>query len=174
MKNNTTRLVVIAFLLALEIVLTRFCSISTPILRMGFGFLPIAMVGIMYGPLWAGITYAIGDIIGAILFPIGPYFPGFTLTAFLSGLVFGFVLYGKEITWKRSLIASVIVVIFLDLILNTYWLSVLYGDGFIALLPTRIIKVVFSIPIETILITLVWNRIMSKIPEIASLKHKKS
>ena len=63
-KSNTKRLVVLAFLIALEIILTRFCSIQTPIVRIGFGFLPVAMMGILYGPIWAGIGYAIGDLLG--------------------------------------------------------------------------------------------------------------
>ena len=100
------RLVTMAFLIALEIVLTRFCSINTPILRIGFGFLPVAMMGIMFGPLWAGIGYAVGDLLGMLIFPSGAYFPGFTLTAFLTGLVFGFFLHGKEITWKKVLPAA--------------------------------------------------------------------
>ena len=32
-KSNTMRLVIMAFLIALEIILTRFCSINTPILQ---------------------------------------------------------------------------------------------------------------------------------------------
>ncbi|MBO4725770.1 MAG: folate family ECF transporter S component [Firmicutes bacterium] len=161
-NSNTARLVTIALLMAMEIILTRFLSISTPILRLGFGFLPIAVIGILYGPLWAGTAYALGDIIGALLFPIGDYFPGFTLTAFLSGFVFGLVLHGHEVTWKRSLLASCIVVLAFDLVLNTLWLSILYGNAFIVLLPTRIIKVAFAIPVETVLIKLVWDRVLAK------------
>jgi len=89
-KSNTKRLVVLAFLIALEIILTRFCSIQTPIVRIGFGFLPVAMMGILYGPLWAGIGYAAGDVLGMLIFPSAAYFPGFTLTAFLTGIIFGF------------------------------------------------------------------------------------
>ncbi len=161
-NSKTTRLVIIALLMAMEIILTRFLSISTPILRIGFGFLPIAVIGILYGPLWAGAAYAIGDIIGALLFPIGEYFPGFTLTAFLSGFVFGLILHKHEVTWKRSLIASCIVVLAFDLVLNTFWLSILYGNAFMVLLPTRILKVAFAIPVETMLIKLTWDRILSK------------
>ena len=75
-NKNITMIITIAFLIALEIILTRFLSINTPILRMGFGFLPVAMCAILYGPLWAGAAYAIGDILGWMLFPTGPYFPG--------------------------------------------------------------------------------------------------
>ena len=164
-NNKAVMICTIALFLALEIILTRFLSISTPILRLSFGFLPIAMLAIMYGPVWAGVAYALGDLIGAILFPIGPYFPGFTLTAGLSGLAFGLVLYKHPVTFKRSLIASMIVVLCFDLVLNTYWLNVLYGQAFLALLPTRFMKAVLAIPIETILIPLAWKRIFSKIPQ---------
>ena len=167
-KSSTHRLVVMAFLVALEIILTRFCSINTPILRIGFGFLPVSMMGIMYGPIWAAIGYAAGDILGMMIFPSGMYFPGFTLTAVLTGFVFGFFLHGKEkITWKTVLPASLIVILVLNLCLDTFWLSIMMGDGFIALLPTRIFKCAVMLPIHLILIPLVWNRVMSKIPGIS-------
>lgn len=168
-KNTSTkRLVVMAFLIALEIILTRFCSINTPILRIGFGFVPVAMMGIMYGPLWAAVGYAVGDILGMIIFPSGAYFPGFTITAALTGLVFGFFLHGKEkITWKNVLPASLIVILVLNLCLDTFWLSIMFEDAFIALIPTRIFKCAVMLPIHLILIPLIWNRIFTKIPSIS-------
>lgn len=163
-KSATSRLVIMAFLIAMEIILTRFCSINTPILRIGFGFLPVATMGIMFGPVWAAAGYAIGDLLGMLIFPSGAYFPGFTLTAFLTGLVFGLFLHNREITWKRVLPASLIIILGCNLILDTLWLSILMGDGFIALLPTRIFKCAVMLPIHLILIPLVWNRIVSRIP----------
>ena len=163
-KSATSRLVIMAFLIAMEIILTRFCSINTPILRIGFGFLPVAMMGIMFGPVWAAAGYAIGDLLGMLIFPSGAYFPGVTLTAFLTGLVFGLFLHNREITWKRVLPASLIIILGCNLILDTLWLSILMGDGFIALLPTRIFKCAVMLPIHLILIPLVWNRIVSRIP----------
>jgi len=167
-RSATTRLVIMAFLIALEIILTRFCSINTPILRIGFGFLPVAMMGIMYGPIWAAVGYAVGDILGMLIFPSGIFFPGFTATAMLTGLVFGLFLHNKEkITWKTVLPASLIIILVLNLCLDTLWLSIMFGDAFIALLPTRIFKCVVMLPIHLVLIPLVWNRVMSKIPGIA-------
>ena len=167
-KSATSRLVIMAFLIAMEIILTRFCSINTPILRIGFGFLPVAMMGIMFGPVWAAAGYAIGDLLGMLIFPSGAYFPGFTLTAFLTGLVFGLFLHNREITWKRVLPASLIIILGCNLILDTLWLSILMGDGFIALLPTRIFKCAVMLPIHLILIPLVWNRIVSRIPLVGT------
>lgn len=168
--SNTLRLIILAFLIALEIVLTRFCSINTPIVRIGFGFLPIAVAAILYGPIWAGGIYALGDILGMMLFPTGgAYFPGFTLSAFLVGAIYGFVLYGHQVTVKRTLVASTIVAIFIHLLLNTYWLTILLGQGYLALLPVRIVKCLILIPIEGIIIPLVYNGVLKKIPTIKGL-----
>ena len=163
-KNNTLRLVVMAFMIAISIVLTRFCSINTPIVRIGFGFLPCAIMGIMYGPLWAGAGYAIADVLGMVIFPNGAYFPGFTLTAFLTGLVYGFFYRNREVTLKSSILPNAIVSFGLNLILDTVWLMILMGQGFLALLPARIVKCAIMFVIQTVMIPLVWNKIMLKTP----------
>ena len=150
--SATQRLVVIAFLIALEIVLTRFASITTPYLRIGFGFLPVVIVAIEYGPLWAGTAYAIGDIIGALLFPSGPFFPGFTVSAFLAGLVYGLFLYKHEIRIPRVLLACAVVALVINLGLGTFWLTILLGKSYMVLLPARAVKEIISIPVYTALI----------------------
>lgn len=162
-KQNTTRLIVIAFLIALEIILTRFFSINTPILRIGFGFLPVAMTGILYGPIWAGLSYALGDVLGMLLFPSGPYFPGFTLTAFLTGLVYGFILHNKPVTWKRVLMSAFLVCFALNLCLDTYWLYILMNQGVFAILPARLLKFAIMLPVQVLLIQTVWHRLLTKI-----------
>lgn len=167
-RSATTKLVILALLVALEIILTRFCSINTPILRIGFGFLPVAMMGIMLGPWWAAVGYAAGDILGMMIFPTGVFFPGFTLTAFLTGFTFGLFLHNREVTWKRVLPASLMIILCFNLLLDTLWLSILMGDGFIALLPTRVFKCVVMLPIHLVLIPLVWNRVISKLPFMKS------
>lgn len=162
--TSTQRLIMVAFFITLEVVFTRMLSINLPFLRIGFGFLPIAMVGIMFGPLWSGLAYTVGDVIGLLLFPpTAPPHPGFTLTAFLTGLVFGLVLYKKEVTMKRTAVASFIVVIGLNLFLDTFWLTSLLGQGYLALLPARIIKCAAAIPLQTILIPLIWNKMFKRV-----------
>ena len=165
MRNNKTeKLVIIAFLIALSVILTRFCSINTDILRIGFGFLPAAMVGIMYGPIWAGASYAVADVLGMLIFPSGAFFPGFTFTAFLTGCVYGFFLYKKEsLSWKRILIPVLIVCMGLNLFVDTLWLEILYGQGYLAIFPMRIIKCAAMVPIQTVLIKVVWDKIITKI-----------
>lgn len=161
-ESNVKKLIVMGLFIAMEIILTRFCSINTPIVRIGFGFLPVAMLGIMFGPLWAGAAYAVGDFMGMMIFPTGYYFPGFTLSAFLTGVTYGLILHNKQITLKRTLLAALIVCCFLNLCLDTYWLYLTTGKAIIALLPARLVKVAFAVPIQTLLISLVWNKGLKK------------
>ena len=98
-----------------------------------------------------------------MIFPSGSYFPGFTLTAFLTGVIYGVVLYKHPKTWGRIILATCLVCLGMNLCLDTVWLHILMGKGFFALLPTRIFKAAIMIPIQTILIQLVWKNIIVKI-----------
>ena len=138
-KINTRMLAYMSVLVAVEIVLSRFLSINAWNIKIGFSFVPIVLAAMLYGPLCAGIVAALGDFLGAILFPIGAYFPGFTLTAFLTGVVFGLFLYKKQ-TFPRTVAAVGINQFILGLFLNTYWISVLYGSPYVPLLATRVVQ----------------------------------
>jgi len=138
-KLSTKTMVILAMLTAAEIVLNRFLSINTWNMKIGFSFVPVVIAAILMGPVYAAIVGALGDFIGAMLFPIGQYFPGFTLTAALMGLVWGFFLREKQ-TISRIVLATVINQFILGLIVNSYWISMLYGTPYVALLGTRVIQ----------------------------------
>ena len=74
----------LALLTAMQVVLSRFLSFNTLSLKIGFAFLPVAIGAAVLGPVGGAIVGGLGDFLGAVLFPIGPYFPGFTLTTLLS------------------------------------------------------------------------------------------
>ena len=151
-------------MLAVEIVLSRFLSISTPITKIGFAFIPLSVIGMMYGPLYGGIAGALCDFIGAILFPIGAYFPGYTLTAALSGATYGFFLRnGGAKSWVKVTVASVIINIVYHLGINTYWTTLFTGKGYLALLPTRVFSNVVLLPVEIIVIMIMYKLLVSRI-----------
>lgn len=166
-KFDVKKLIQISLLIAIEVILTRFCSIQTPIVRIGFGFLPIAIIGMMYGPLSAGVAYAIGDLLGVALFPTGSFFPGFTITAFLTGIVYGVFLYNKPKTWPRIIGAVLTVCLVINLGLDTLWLSILMGKGYIALLPTRIMKAVLMIPVQIFIIGIIWKKVVVRFVKVS-------
>ena len=138
---STRNLAILGVLLALEIVLARFLSISAWNIRIGFSFVPIVIAAMLFGPLGSALVAALGDFLGAVLFPIGPYFPGFTLTAFLTGIVFGVLLHKKQSVAGTAL-AVLAVQFVLGLFLNTFWIHVLYHSPFLPLLATRVVQAV--------------------------------
>ena len=91
-----------AMLIALEIVLNRILSLNTMGLKIGLSFVPIVIGAALYGPAYAAIIYALADLIGAWLLPIGPYHPGFTACAALMGLIYGYCLYQKPATAEKT------------------------------------------------------------------------
>ena len=160
MKNDRIqKLVRIALLVAVEILLSRFLSISTPVVKIGFAFVPIALCGMLYGPLPTAAAAALADFLGAVLFPIGAYFPGFTLTAFLTGLVFGACLHRGRFERRRNIVLAVVLnCAVLGLLLNTLWISVLYGTPYPVLLPTRVLQYVILIPVQLSVLCVLGSR----------------
>ena len=116
-KMNVKSVSVIGILVAMEIILARF-SIHTWNLKIGFSFVPIVVAAILYGPIAGGLVGAIGDVISAILFPVGAYFPGFTLTAFLTGAVFGWF-FRKKVSVLNVVFSVLMVQILISQFLNT-------------------------------------------------------
>ena len=150
-RKHFHMLIVLAMLTALEIVLSRFLSINAWNLKIGFNFVPIVVAAILYGPLAGACVAALGDFLGAILFPIGPYFPGFTFTALLTGLVFGLFLHKKQ-TPVQTVIPVCINQVILSLLLNTLWISILYHSPYFPTLGTRLVQCAILIPIQIVVI----------------------
>jgi len=159
---NIRNLTVFAMLIALEIVLSRGLSWSMWNQKIGFAFVPVVVAAIYYGPLGAAVVAALADFIGAMLFPIGPYFPGFTLSQFLVGLTYGIFLHKKE-GMLNVVLAVLITQMVISLLLSSFWISILYGTPFEALLPTRIGQAVLMTAVEIIIIPLLIKKLPKQI-----------
>jgi ECF transporter S component (folate family) len=159
-RLTVQRMVLIAVLIAFHVVVTRFLSIQTPFVRIGFGFLAIVFAAVLLGTVEAAIVGGVSDLLGALLFPSGPFFPGFTLTAVLTGVVFGLFL-NKKVTILRAVFSSAIVEFVLGMILNTIWICVLYGKAFLVLLPTRAMQAVGMFFVQVVMIILL-NELLFK------------
>lgn len=134
--NALEALVCLAVLTALQVVLSRFLSVQLWNLKFGFSFVPVMIAANLYGPFGAAAVYAVGDLFGALLFPTGAYFPGFTLTAALSGLVWGLLLKGR-IRPLKAVGAVLIVQCGCSFLLNSYWISFVSGSPYLSLLAVR-------------------------------------
>ena len=128
-KITLRQLTVSALLIALDVVFSRVLAINTPLMKIGLGFAAVAVAAMLYGPAWAALTAALGDLIGALLFPTGAYFPGFTATAALTGLIFGLFLYRREKSWLRAFLAALCNCLLVTLLLNTLMIAVFFRSS---------------------------------------------
>lgn len=154
---DTKTLVLMGLLIAIEIILERFVSFQAWNLRIGVSFIPVVIAAMILGPVRTGMITAIADIIGAILFPLGTFFPGFTLTAFLVGIVYGSLLYKKQ-SKIRIVLAVGIHQLLLSLLLNTLWISILYGSPYLPIFMTRTIQTGIMMPVEFVCILALSNK----------------
>lgn len=159
--KNTRCITLSAMLAAMSVVLSNFTIVVTSSLKISFFFLPSRIVYYLFGPFVGTIFGATIDILNYIVKPTGPFHPGFTINAALSGMIFGFILYKKPLKLSRVFVASTINMIIVNLVLNTYWLSTIIGSGIIATIPARIIKNIVFLPFEAILLFLVIKSIES-------------
>lgn len=129
-------------------------------LRITFTFIPLAIAGWLFGPFPAMLIGFVGDVIGFFSFPSpGAYFPGFTLSSMLTGFIFGIFLYRADTAKPKSIVliilSKLIISLFINIILNSLWLSMLYGKAYYVYLISHCIKNAVAFPIECILLGLI-------------------
>lgn len=147
---NTVQIVTMGLLVAIEIVLNRFASFNVWNLKIGLAFVPVMLAGMLMGPVKAGIVGAVSDFLGAIIFPIGAYFPGFTFGAFLKGLLYGALLYKKQSVLNIT-ITSIIDQLVISLFVTSIWISILYGSPYWGIVYTRLVQVLPLTPVELVI-----------------------
>ena len=168
-KNK--KILITAILLASEIILGRFLAIRTPILTISFSFVPLILIAIILGPKYAILNGILSDLIGALLFPTGPYFIGYTISNALSGLVYGLFLYQKEFKLDKKFIIKLIISVFIvnfiiHALLNTYWLLITTNKAINFLAPIRFIKQLIMLPIKVITIIFITKQFKKQIEEL--------
>lgn len=160
-KNYVVRLSCMAMLIALEVVLNRFCSVNTQFLKIGFGFVPVVMAAYLYGPLTAAVVWGLADIIGANwVLATGPYHPGFTFCAAMMGAVYGIFLHRRRAEGVNTLIFAAVPAVINNLVfgllLNTWWVSMLYDSKtYIGYLMLRLPEYAVMIPLNIVLIPVI-------------------
>ena len=157
--SKPRNLAVIALLTAANIVVS-VISTHTETLKIGFSFVIVAFAAYLFGPVAAAFVGGVGDIVSAVAFPVGPYFPGFTLTAVLTGICFGIFLYEK--TGIIKIIVSVLLNELIgSLLMNSFWISFLYKMPFKPLLASRFFsQIILMIGIEIVTLWLLFGKSM--------------
>lgn len=151
---HTRRIVASALFVALATILSFFSITVSSTLEIRFNGLAIAAAGILLGPGLGGAVGALSDILGYMVHPAGAFFPGFTISYALSGLIFGLIVHKKS-SVLRVLIAQAVITVGIDMMLNTFWLSLMYGNAFMALFAARIVKNIVLYPLYSVLLCVI-------------------
>lgn len=163
-----------ALLVALSVILIQFFSFKIAIggaysMNIGFGVVPVILGGLLMGPGYGAVIGALADFLKAILFPAGAPFLGFTLSYALIGFTPALVVMllrrtplgssaKVDFTYPALLIGVTISQLLFSVGLNSFWLTVAFGQGFWALLPPRLINQLIMSPIHALIIYVIINR----------------
>lgn len=163
-------LVLTALFIAMNITLDLLkLRIDLPGMRIGVGFLTNASIGMLYGPVVCMMMGFCTDILGFLMNPGtggGGYFPGYTLTAMVAGVIWGLFLYrpdgapdSKTLAGRlsfplRTLAARILITLICNVFLNTLWLS-LGNNAFVPMLISRLPTQLAYLPVQYLLLLVV-------------------
>ena len=178
MKPTIKKIAVYGMLTAVQVILSRFLSINiTQTLKFSFGFVPLMLAAALYGIPGGCIVGFLSDILGALLFPSGPYFPGYTLASIISGAIYGYFFKVSKLgsalnIFINTLLAYLITAVIVTLGINTFCIAFQYGylltethdaaailPKFIALLPKRAIQAAIMLPLQVLISFILLTRI---------------
>ncbi len=175
---STQNLVMMAALIAIQIILARFFSIQTETLRVGFESIPVILAGMWLGPVCGGIVAVVADLLGTIIQGFGAWFPPLVLgplsAGILSGVstkyIFRSSLAETRDTWKVAVTVAVIGILnsfLFGLIGSTLYSILVMGNttAFPVLLWTNLIQRLatkpLTIAVDAVVVTIV-NRAVYK------------
>lgn len=135
------------------------------LLKIRLDFAATAVMGFVAGPVASCVAAAVGDVIRYIIKPAGgAFFPGYTLSAAAGGFIYGVFLYKKnKQLFKNKIVdvafrcfwAKLCINVFVNLVLNSLWISMTTGKALAALMPMRILKNAVALPLEVVILTAV-------------------
>ncbi|UQS86596.1 folate family ECF transporter S component [Nicoliella spurrieriana] len=123
-------------------------------IQFSFAFIATFLIAMWFGPFWAGFIGGFADIF-LTLISGQIYFPGFTLSAIITGFVFGIFFFNRQPTLKTIIISQLIVVIFVNLFLNTLWVVILNHVPFDVIFISRFIKEIVTVLVQVFIMDLI-------------------
>ena len=158
----TVRTIALAALLAaIQLILSKMSVGDSHVVKISFGFIGTALIGYFMGPWLGGVIMVINDIIGNTIFNSGTvFFPGFTFSAFISGIIAGMFLHQQKVTWKRIFTYSFFQILISNVFFNTLWVYCInmvsnHPMSVEPYLITRMTKEIISFPIEATILLLI-------------------
>ncbi len=121
-------LCVMGILVALSAVLSLFTVyISETMRALSFAYLPTGIGSVLYGPIAAVPLGVASDLVSFFIKPMGPFFPGYMLSAVVQNLIYVLFLYRKPLRIWRVIMAQVLVTVVVTFGLGLLWLNTVYS-----------------------------------------------
>ena len=165
-RFTTRQLTLASMLIALQVVLGKLSVGDPTVVKVGLGFIATALIGYFLGPWIGGLAMVINDLISNTILSSGTlFFPGFTFSAFVSGVIAGMFLYNQKITWQRALVYEFCQILVTNIFFTTLWIYLMSlsssstGRAFMALLMVRMPKEVISWPIEALIVFVILRQV---------------
>lgn len=161
MQKNAVRtktVVYVAMLIALNIVIVRFLSIQTPVIRVGFGFLTTSLCSMLFGPVIGGISAFAADFLGMAVNSRGmAYFPGFGISEALYGVTYALFLFHRDKSYKNIISCVLLQMLFIDLLLGMLWVHMMVETPLWTIFSSRGINALILAPIKIFGIKYLWK-----------------
>lgn len=157
--TSTNYIAIIAVLIALRVVIGMLPSFKVePYVQMGWGFIGSGVTASLFGPIISGFIGATLDVINYFMGGSSqPFFFGYTLSAFLGGVIYSIGLHNKEKTWQRIAVTVFVVTLVVNIGLGSLWIRMMTGKAWEVFMPLRIAKNAVSFPLNTFILTLILN-----------------
>ncbi|WP_159592637.1 folate family ECF transporter S component [Streptococcus halichoeri] len=169
------RLVTLAMLVALAIVVGKF---SIPIipqqLVVSFVFIVNTVIGMIAGPLWAFLSFALIDVVDNLTSGSSNFIIWWTLMEATQGFFYGWFFYHKPLSinrkkdWLYVSVATVLIMLIGTFIFTPLLIQIYYHVPFWAQFAAGRWLKIFEIPIR-VLVTMLVVPALQNIPEVKKL-----
>lgn len=166
--GNLRSVTICAMMLALRVVIGYFSNLTlafSPDVKIGFTFLPVAIAAMLCGPVCGIIVGGLGDVLSFLIAPMGYYFPGWTVSGILVGMLYGLFLYKAKKPLLSIIICEITIGLFVEVALGSLWLLIQFNKAFLLMAGLRGLKTLVAIPIETVLVFF-FSKILRRIPKL--------
>ncbi|MCI5774639.1 MAG: folate family ECF transporter S component [Erysipelotrichaceae bacterium] len=158
--KSTRMLVLLALFIALKIVVGYFRIPVADNLNIYFTFIISAIECTIFGYVPSMIAGVITDILGYIINPNPPFFPGYALSNLVAAFIYSLWFYKRKIKLLNIIGAKTMINYIVNVGMGSLWSAMLYSKGFIYYASTSLIKNTILLPIEIIILFFVFKAIV--------------
>ncbi|WP_367342434.1 folate family ECF transporter S component [Limosilactobacillus sp.] len=155
-QSKVRELAMLGLLTALQIILGNMLSLQLYTHKIVFTFIVIALTARLFTPWATAISSALAGLLGMVIFPKFAFFPGFILTYFCVGLLFGYCLQNK-VTLLRIVIACLLTFFGFYYLMNSMWLHMMYGISYKVLLTTRLPQEIVMFIVAVVILSIIFR-----------------